>query len=79
MRYSFRTVGTALWVTTAVLVVGFAVLAFSSFRVNGELGILTAIAIAVALVIDFLFLPPLLLLFDRERPQRSAEPAAAAA
>lgn len=79
VRYSFRTVGTALWVTTAVLVAGFAVLAFSSFRVNGELGILTAIAIAIALVIDFLFLPPLLLLFDRERTQRSVEPAAAAA
>lgn len=72
VRYSFRTVGTALWVTTAVLVAGFAVLAFSSFRVNGELGILTAIAIAIALAIDFLLLPPLLLLFDR----RKAEPAA---
>ena len=54
-------------VTTAVLVMGFAVLSFSSFNVNGDMGLLTAVTIAIALVIDFLLLPPLLLLFDRGR------------
>lgn len=75
VRYSFRTVGTALWVTTAVLIAGFAVLAFSSFRVNAELGILTAIAIGIALIIDFLLLPPLLLLLDkRNANEKATEP-----
>ncbi len=72
VRYSFRTVGTALWVTTAVLIAGFAVLAFSSFRVNAELGILTAIAIGIALIIDFLLLPPLLLLLDKRNASDKA-------
>ncbi len=65
VRYSFQTVGMALWVTTAVLIMGFAVLSLSSFSLNADMGLLTAITIAIALVIDFLLLPPLLLLFDR--------------
>ncbi len=64
VRYSFQTVGMALWVTTAVLIMGFVVLAFSSFSLNADMGLLTAITIAFALIIDFLLLPPLLLLFD---------------
>ncbi len=63
--YAFRSVGTALMVTTAVLVVGFLVLAASGFKVTSTLGLLTAIILAFALVADFLFLPSLLLQFDR--------------
>ncbi len=63
--YAFRSIGTALLVTTLVLVVGFFVLAFSGFKVTGTLGLLTAIILAFALVADFLFLPSLLLQFDR--------------
>lgn len=65
IRYSFHTVGSALWVTTAILVLGFAVLAFSSFKVNGDMGLLTAITIAIALAVDFLLLPLLLMLVER--------------
>jgi predicted RND superfamily exporter protein len=61
LRYAFSTVGTALWVTTIVLVAGFSVLAFSTFKMNSGMGLLTAITIALALIIDFLFLPPLLM------------------
>ncbi|GAB6041812.1 efflux RND transporter permease subunit [Endothiovibrio diazotrophicus] len=61
VRYAFSTVGTALWVTTVVLIAGFSVLAFSTFKVNAGMGMLTAIAIALALAADFLFLPPLLM------------------
>ncbi len=64
VRYSFSTVGTALWVTTAILTAGFGVLAFSSFAINGDMGLLMAITIVIALIIDFLLLPPLLLLFE---------------
>ncbi|WP_281282212.1 efflux RND transporter permease subunit [Aliikangiella marina] len=61
VRYSFASVGKALSVTTAVLVAGFGVMATSSFKVNADMGLLTAITILIALIIDFLFLPPLLM------------------
>lgn len=63
VRYAFSTVGTALWVTSAVLVVGFGVLALSTFELNAGMGLLTAITIAIALLADFVFLPPLLMKF----------------
>jgi predicted RND superfamily exporter protein len=66
VRYAFQTVGVALWVTTMVLVLGFGVLAFSSFKMNGDMGMMTAMTIAVALIVDFLFLPALLLKMDRQ-------------
>ncbi|ABK43065.1 conserved hypothetical protein [Magnetococcus marinus MC-1] len=61
VRYAFSTVGTALWVTTLVLVAGFLVLTLSDFKLNAEMGLMTAIAIAIALIVDFLLLPVLLL------------------
>ncbi|MBL3528273.1 MAG: MMPL family transporter [gamma proteobacterium endosymbiont of Lamellibrachia anaximandri] len=63
VRYAFSTVGTALWVTSFVLMLGFAILALSHFQLNAGMGLLTAITIGLALVADFLFLPPLLMLF----------------
>ncbi len=63
VRYAFSTVGTALWVTSFVLVIGFGILALSTFELNSGMGLLTAITIALALVADFLFLPPLLMKF----------------
>ncbi len=61
IRYAFRTVGLALIANSIILVAGFAFLAFSTFRINVEMGLMTAIAIAVALAFDFLLLPALLL------------------
>ncbi len=75
VRYAFSTVGTALWVSSAILVAGFAVLGFSTFRLNHSMGLLTAIAIAMALVVDFLLLPALLLTIDRKKEQPNDEPA----
>ncbi|MDH5649130.1 MAG: MMPL family transporter [Gammaproteobacteria bacterium] len=65
VRYAFATVGTALWFTSAALIAGFLVLTLSSFRMNSDMGTLTAITIALALAADFLFLPPLLMKLDR--------------
>ncbi|CAM2998997.1 efflux RND transporter permease subunit [Vibrio mytili] len=65
VRYAFHTVGRALWITTVVLVAGFSVLAMSSFRLNADMGQLSAIVIFIALVVDFVFLPTLLMLFDK--------------
>jgi predicted RND superfamily exporter protein len=67
VRYAFASVGRALWVTTLVLIAGFMVLAQSSFKLNADMGLLTAITIGIALIIDFLFLPPLLMLVDKTK------------
>jgi hypothetical protein len=64
VRYAFSTVGVALWVTSVALVAGFLVLATSSFQLNSGMGLLTAIVIALALIVDFLLLPPLLIKLD---------------
>lgn len=75
VHYAFDNVGRALWITTFVLVMGFGVLAQSSFKMNADMGLLTAITIFIALVVDFLFLPPLLMMLDRGRKCRAAKQA----
>ena len=65
VRYAYRSAGSAIWVTSFVLVVGFAVMTFSVFKFNAYMGMLAAITIAFALLADFFFLPALLLRFDR--------------
>jgi uncharacterized protein len=67
IRYAMSTVGSALWVTAAVLIAGFMALTLSDFLINSLMGLLTAMIIAVALVFDFLFLPALLLVFDNKK------------
>jgi hypothetical protein len=67
VRYAFSSVGFALLTTSIVLVVGFLVLALSSFYLNAGMGMLTAIVIAFALAADFLFLPPLLIKLEEKR------------
>ena len=64
VRYAFETVGSALVITTLVLVVGFLVLATSTFELNSGMGLLTAVVIALALAADFFFLPALLMSLD---------------
>ena len=65
VRYAFNTVGTAMWVTTVALVAGFSVLTISGYNVNAQMGLLSAITISLALLLDFFFLPALLLVMDR--------------
>jgi predicted RND superfamily exporter protein len=65
VRYAFHTVGIALLVTTLVLIAGFMVLTQSAFKLNADMGLLTAITIGIALIADFLFLPPLLMKVDK--------------
>ncbi len=61
VAYAFETVGMALTTTTFVLAIGFAVLASSSFVLNAHMGMLTIIIILAALLVDFIFLPALLI------------------
>lgn len=67
VRYAFSSVGKALFVTSVVLVTGFAILSFSSFSMNSGMGQLTEITIIVALVADFLLLPVLLLAVEKKQ------------
>ncbi|MGB0343124.1 MAG: efflux RND transporter permease subunit [Parvibaculales bacterium] len=64
VRYSFMTVGTALWVCSFVLIAGFMVLTLSPFLINAMLGRVVALTILTALVLDFLLLPALLMWID---------------
>ena len=76
VRYTFRSVGMALFVTTVSLVVGFAILAQSGFAVNGDMAKLTGITITLALIADFLLLPALLIWID-SRSSKMTVPATA--
>ncbi|PCJ31251.1 MAG: RND transporter [Gammaproteobacteria bacterium] len=67
INYAFNTVGVALWVTSLVLVAGFIVLGQSHFALNADMGAMTAVTIALALIMDFLFLPPLLLKLEGKK------------
>ena len=71
IRYAFKSVGIALIVNTFILTLGFAVMMTSSFKPNVDMGMLTVLAIVFALVLDFLFLPALLLMMDRDKTQES--------
>ena len=61
VRYAFNTVGSAIWVTTLTLVGGFGVLSFSGFQINSHMGAMTTITIIYAIILDFFFLPTLLI------------------
>jgi predicted RND superfamily exporter protein len=72
IRYAFHNVGTAIVVNTIILTAGFLVMTTSAFKMNVDLGLMTVLAIAFALILDFLFLPALLLLGKRDREPRVA-------
>jgi predicted RND superfamily exporter protein len=67
IRYAFRNVGVAIVVNTIILTAGFLVMTTSAFKMNVDLGLMTVLAVLFALVLDFLFLPALLLLGKRDR------------
>lgn len=64
IRYTFKTVGTAMWVTTVALTAGFLILTLSGYHMNADMGLMTALTITLALILDFLLLPVLLMKFD---------------
>jgi len=66
VRYAFDTVGPALLTTSIILAIGFAVLSYSTFKINSEMGLLTAMTIGIALLFDFTVLPALLMLGRKE-------------
>ncbi len=64
IRYAFRLVASPIWITTITLMGGFTVLAFSGFQINSHMGAMTGITIGFALLLDFFFLPVLLIKID---------------
>ena len=71
VRYAFDTAGRALFATTVVLVAGFLIFAFSPFVPTAQVGVLTAMIIAFALVADLTLLPALLTAVDRSSGKRT--------
>ncbi len=65
IRSSFTTVGKAIFVTSIILTLGFALLATSGFKVNSTIGYLSATTIFVALLMDLFMLPAILIKLDR--------------
>ena len=53
-------------ISTVVLMIGFGVLMTSPFALNSGMAMLTTWIICLALVVDFLLLPVLLLKFDKD-------------
>ena len=71
VKYAYKNVGVAILVNTVILASGFLVMTTSTFKVNYDMGMLTAIAIGFALILDFLLLPALLVFFDRKNTAQS--------
>ncbi len=71
--FAFQTAGRAMSTTTVVLVAGFLILVLSPFIPTAQVGLLTAMIIAFALMADMLLLPPLVLAVDRGTRTADAE------
>ncbi|MCY4641323.1 MAG: MMPL family transporter [Gammaproteobacteria bacterium] len=71
VRYAFDTAGRALLTTTIVLVAGFMIFIFSPFVPTAQVGVLTAMIIAFALIADLSLLPVLLTAVDRRFAKRA--------
>ena len=67
VAYVVSTVGTALLVTSIVLIAGFLVLALSPFSANSQMGVLCALTIGFALMADLFLLPPLLMFLEGKK------------
>lgn len=72
IRYTFRTVGVALVATTLVIAANFGVMATSHYYPNSSMGLLTAITVVVALIVNFFVFVPVLLYLET-RLNRSAK------
>ncbi len=72
VRYAFSTVGVALFANAVILVCGFIVLTNSVFKMNVQMGIFTVMTVTLALLLDFLLLPPLLMKLDRIKEKTKA-------
>ncbi|RUM77365.1 MAG: hypothetical protein DSZ12_00340, partial [Sulfurovum sp.] len=59
--------GRAILFTTIILSLSFSMFVFSTFTPNQNFGVVTAVALVIALIIDLFFLPALLCVADRKK------------
>jgi predicted RND superfamily exporter protein len=64
VRHAFATAGSAIGITTLVLISGFLVLTLSHYRMGSEMGMMCAMVIGLALLVDFFLSPALLMKVD---------------
>ncbi len=74
VRRAYAEVGPAMFFTSLILMAGFLVLSLSHFALNAGMGLLTALIIGLALLLDLLFLSPLLLFVEETRHAPVAVP-----
>lgn len=67
IKASHGSIGFALYFTSATVIVGFSVLGLSNFIPTIYFGLLTALAMAISLVVNLVVLPSLLMLFYKVR------------
>ena len=72
VRGAFEIVGPGMIAMTLALSAGFACLSFSGFQINSWMGMMAAATILIAVLFDLLFIPSVLLIFDKK--QRAARP-----
>jgi predicted RND superfamily exporter protein len=60
-----------MWMTSVILIAGFLVLMFSGFKMNSDMGLMAAITIGLALAMDFLLLPTLLIKVEGKAEARA--------
>lgn len=73
IRYAFRTSLPAILASTCILGAGFAIMAFSYFQLNSTLGLLSALVIVCALLVDIFLYPSMLLALERVSPTADTE------
>jgi len=74
VQSTFNSVGKALVATTMIFALGFIVFSTSGMANNQDLGLLMVITVLIALLADFVFLPPLLMLLDKAKGGKKASP-----
>jgi len=67
IKYAFTSAGSALLVTSLAISAGMSVMALSSFNPNTTMAVMLVAILLFALVLDFMLLPPLLLMFDKKK------------
>jgi predicted RND superfamily exporter protein len=67
LNYVMRYAGSAIIFTTIVLSTAFLVFMFSDFNPNYHFGVVTASALVIAVIVDLVALPALLILIDNKK------------
>jgi len=73
IRYVFKHTGSALIITTTAIALGFFALSFSLLDLNKSMGLMVSGTVVIALFLDFVLLPVLLLWLDKDARANAAQ------